>query len=142
METPQDGVEASLGTQLLTKPVSQGETGKSSVLRPGGAQREHKELLGQISVQQEGRGPVKPIQEERTEHNDHVADTVAGATFSLQTDQNEKLEILRPYQQLQSQEFRHFNTLEPNEKVIARMSVDTETIGTGKYDRQDSRFKL
>ena len=61
METPQDGVEASLGTQLLTKPVSQGETGKSSVLRPGGTQREHKELLGQISVQQEGRGPVKPI---------------------------------------------------------------------------------
>ena len=32
--------------------------------------------------------------------------------------------------------------MEPTDKVIARVSVETETLGTGKnFDRQDSRFK-
>ena len=92
-----------------------------------------KELLGQITAEQEGEDVIKPIQEERTEYNEQVADPKTGATLTLATDQNERLEIIRPYQQLQSQEFRHFNSLDQN--VIARMSVDTETIGTGQYDR-------
>ena len=56
-----------------------------------------KELLGQITAEQEGEDLIKPIQEERTEYNEQVADPKTGATLTLATDQNERLEIIRPY---------------------------------------------
>ena len=96
-ETPHNAVEGSLGTQLLSKPVSRGETGENSSLRKGEVQMGPKELLGQITAEQEGEDVIKPIQEERTEYNEQVADPKTGATATLATDQNEKLEIIRPY---------------------------------------------
>ena len=96
-ETPQNAREASLGTQLLSKPVSQGEIGENTSLRKGEDQMGPKELLGQMTAEQEGEDVIKPIQEERTEYNEQVADPKTGATLTLATDQNEKLEIIRPY---------------------------------------------
>ena len=60
-ETTHNAVEGSLGTQLLSKPVSQGETGKNSSQRKGEVEMDPKELLGQITAEHEGEDVIKPI---------------------------------------------------------------------------------